>query len=167
LYTRTRPARSATQISSRPARVAIAIGAFIVATRRSLMLMASSGGGGGTVVGGAVVGGAVDGGTVGAAVVGSGFVGPEDGAVVARVVEARLGSVTVVESLSSPLHAPAISRAISTQGATRRAREGLTPATIPAAVAPLTAVGGRARGDEFVPAAKPPIRRGRAAQLAG
>src|SRR5437868_8037392 len=61
LNTRTRPARSATQISRRPLRVAIAIGEFIVATRRSWSLMASSGvGAGGAVVG--VVGGVVGGG---------------------------------------------------------------------------------------------------------
>jgi hypothetical protein len=60
LKTRTRPARSATQISCRPARVAIAIGAFIAATRRNCTLMFSSGvGGAGAVVGGAVVGAAV------------------------------------------------------------------------------------------------------------
>jgi hypothetical protein len=95
-------------------------------------------------VGGAVV-------DAGAVVGPVAVVGADDGAVVARVVEVRLGSVAVVEALSSPLHAPAISRAISTQGATRRAREGLTPATIPAAVAPLTAVGGRALGSSSYP----------------
>ena len=59
LNTRTRPARSATQISRRPLRVAIAIGEFIVATRRSWSLMASSGvGAGGAVVGGGVGAGA-------------------------------------------------------------------------------------------------------------
>ena len=107
--------------------------------------MASSGvGGGGAVVGGGVVGAAlVGGGVVGAALVGAALVGA---GVVARLVVAGPVLDGVPESLSASLQAPAFSSAITMQGATRRAWEGLTPATIPATVRPVTAVGRVANG---------------------
>jgi hypothetical protein len=74
-----------------------------------------------------------------------------DPVVASVVVVVGLESGGVAEPLSS-LHAPTMSRAISaTPGATRRAREGLTPATIPAAAAASTAVGAPRRSRTVTP----------------
>jgi len=96
--------------------------------------MASSGVGGAAVVGGAVGAGVVGAGVV-AGPVAVGAVDAVDSVAASVVVVEGVESGGVAEPLSS-LHEPAMNRAINaTPGATRRARAGLTPATIPAAAA--------------------------------
>ena len=130
LNTRTRPPRSATHISRRPARVAIAIGAFIVATRRRLMPICASGTGGGAVGGGGGGGG-------GAAVVAgaAAVAGADDAGVsvvaVAAVVEVEVLVEVLVEAvLAVAVEADDFADPLpSLQAAARSTATTMTPGT--------------------------------------